>query len=197
MRSVQQVVLVLALCVASTALLSAQTPAAKAPSSPAKPRSSATKPKSSLTREPFTLRLKIDKNNFSDIHFDREPYVLDNEVYLFSGDKFGVNLVVKGGRVTEVRYQPDAKKADVVFGFEQPKELQDGLSMALTIDNKMKRSVSMQGLMSIPGKKDVFKTSILPVKPGKSGLESWPHPISQLVLGNLQLTAEEDAQPKK
>ena len=71
------------------------------------------------------------------------------------------------------------------------------ITMALTIDNKMKRGVSMEALMSIPGKKDVFKTSILPVKAGKSGLESWPHPISQLVLGNLQLTPEEGAQPKK
>ena len=175
---------------------SGQTPAAKSATSTAKPRSSATKPKA-VMREPFTLHLKIDKDNFSDIHFDRQPYVSDNEVYLFSGDKFGVNLVLKDGRVGEIRYQPDVKRADVVFGFEQPKELQNGLSMALTIDNKMKRGVSMEALMSIPGKKDVFKTSILPVKAGKSGLESWPHPISQLVLGNLQLTPEEGTQPKK
>jgi len=155
------------------------------------------KPKPLPMREAFTLRLKIDKEHFSDIHYDRQPYVKENEVYLFSGDKFGVNLVVKDGRVVGVRYQPDATKADVWFGFEQPKELQDGIGMALTIDNKMKRSVSMEALMSIPGKKDVFKTSILPVKPGKSGLESWPHPISQLVVGNLQLTPEGADQPKK
>jgi hypothetical protein len=108
-----------------------------------------------------------------------------------------VTFVVKAGRIVEVRYQPDVKKADVWFGFEQPKELQDGLGMALTIDNKMKRDVSMEALMSVPGKKDVFKTSILPVKAGKSGLESWPHPIFQLVLGNLQFAAESSAQPKK
>ena len=175
---------------------SGQTPQAKAPAPTARPRSAATKPKA-VMREPFTLRLKIDKDNFSDIHFDRQPYVSDNEVYLFSGDKFGVNLVLKDGRVAEIRYQPDVKRADVVFGFEQPKELQNGLSMALTIDNRMKQGVSMEALMSVPGKKDVFKTSILPVKAGKSGLESWPHPISQLVLGNLQLTSGEGAQPKK
>jgi len=155
------------------------------------------KQKASITREPFTLRLKIDKEHYSDIHFDRQPYVSENEVYLFPGDKFGVNLVIRDDRVVEVHYQPDVQKADVWFGFEQPKELQDGLGMALTIDNKMKRGVSMEGLMSVPGKKDVFKTSILPVKAGKSGLESWPHPISQLVLGNLQLTAESASQTKK
>jgi hypothetical protein len=197
MNSVRPLIVAMGIIIGCTVAGSAQAPAAKAPSSTAKPLPSKTKPRATLMREPFTLRLKIDKTNFSDIHFDREPYVSQNEVYLFSGDKFGVNLVVKDGRVAEVHYQPDVRKADVVFGFEQPKELQDGLSMALTIDNKMKRGVSMEGLMSIPGKKDVFKTSILPVKPGKSGLESWPHPISQLVLGNLQLTADAAEQPKK
>jgi len=196
MRSIRLLVAATGFIVVCIIPGSGQTPAAKAATSTAKPRSSVTKPKA-VMREPFTLHLKIDKDNFSDIHFDRQPYVSDNEVYLFSGDKFGVNLVLKDGRVAEIRYQPDVKRADVVFGFEQPKELQNGLSMALTIDNKMKRGVSMEALMSIPGKKDVFKTSILPVKAGKSGLESWPHPISQLVLGNLHLTPEEGAQPKK
>jgi len=188
--------IVIGVFIGAAAVNWAQTAAPKAPSSTAKPRSTLTEPKA-VMREPFTLRLKVDKDNYSDIHFDRQPYVSQNEVYLFSGDKFGVNLILKDGRVTEIRYQPDVKRADVVFGFEQPKELQNGISMALTIDNKMKRGVSMEALMSIPGKKDVFKTSILPVKAGKSGLESWPHPISQLVLGNMQLTADDDAPQKK
>lgn len=160
-------------------------------------QSASSRPKQPAVRKPFTLRLKVDKDHYSDIHYDQQPYVSENEVYLFSGDKFGVNLVIKNNRVMEVQYQPDVQKADVVFGFEQPKELQNGIGMTLTIDNKMKRTVSMEGLMSIPGKKDVFKTSILPVKAGKSNLESWPHPISQLVLGNLQLTSEDSAQQKK
>jgi len=160
-------------------------------------QTSTAKPKSDAMREAFTLRLKVDKEHYSDVHYERQPYVSENEVYLFSGDKFGVNLVIQDARVAEIRYQPDKAKADLWFGFEQPKELQDGLGMTLTIDNQTKRAVSMEGLMSIPGKKDVFKTSILPVQPGKSGLESWPHPISQLVLGNLQFAAEGGGQSKK
>ena len=183
MRNPRPFIAAWVLVAATISLLAAQTP---------KPQ-----PKGPVTRKPFTLRLKVDKEHYSDIHYDRQPYVSENEVYLFSGDKFGVNLVIREGRVVEVRYQPDVTKADVVFGFEQPKELQDGLGMALTIDNKVKHGVSMEGQMSIPGKKDVFKTSILPVQAGKSGLESWPHPIAQLVLGNLQLTKDSADQPKK
>ena len=151
-----------------------------------------------VLREPFTLKLKVDKDHYYEERYDRRiPYVSENEVYLFLGDKFGVNLTVRNDRVVDVRYQPDVAKADVWFSFEQPKELPGGLGMTLAIDNKMKRGVSMEGLMSVPNKKEVLKTSILPVAAGKSGLESWPHPISQMVLGNLQLTKESADQPKR
>ena len=182
MRSVYLIVLSMVLCAALTAV-SAQTGAAK--------------PSGTVVREPFMLRLKIDKDHYQEFHYDKQPYVSENEVYLFSGDKFGVNLIVKGDRVAEVRYQPDVTKADIVFGFEQPKELQNGIGMALTIDNKTKHGVSMEVMGSVPGKKDPFKDKIPLVQAGKPDLEWWPHPIAQLVLGNLQLTANDAVQPKK
>jgi len=172
------------LCAISVTSVAAQTAAAKS--------------HGPVLREPFTLKLKVDKDHYYEERYDRRmPYVSENEVYLFLGDKFGVNLTVRNDRVVDVRYQPDVAKADVWFSLEQPKELPGGLGMTLAIDNKMKRGVSMEGLMSVPNKKEVLKTSILPVAAGKSGLESWPHPISQLVLGNLQLTKESADQPKK
>jgi hypothetical protein len=172
------------LCVASIASVSAQT--------------AAPKPKSPASREPFTLKLKIDKDHYYEERYERRiPYVAENEVYLFLGDKFGVNLTVRNDWIVSVRYQPDAAKADIWFSFEQPPELPGGLGMTLAIENKMKRGVSMEGLMRTPNKKDVFKTSVQSVEAGKKGLETWPHPISQLVLGNLQLTKDSAAQPKK
>lgn len=183
MRNVHPFVVAMVLCVASLTSVSSQTPP---------------KPRGSALREPFTLKLKVDKDHFYEERFDRRiPYVSENEVYLFLGDKFGVNLTVRDDRVVDVRYQPDVAKADVWFSFEQPPELPGGLGMTLAIENKMKRGVSMQGLMSVPDKKEPIKTSIQSVQAGKKGLEAWPHPISQLVLGNLQLTKESAEQPKK
>ena len=168
----------------------AQTPVAKPPSSAAKPRSATAKSAAPVMREPFTLHLKIDKDHYEDFHYDKQPYVSENEVYLFSGEKFGVNLVVKGNRVAEIRYQPNAEKADLVFGFEQPTELQNGIAMALTIDNKLKHDVGMDVMGTVPGKKDPFKDKVTPVKAGKSSTEFWPTPIAQLVLGNFRLAQE-------
>src|SRR3954469_13375800 len=151
-----------------------------------------------VLREPFTLKLRVDKDHYYEEKHDHgTPYVSENEVYLFMGDKFGVNITIRNERIVDVRYQSNAAKADVWFSFEQPKELPGGVGMTLAIQNKMNRGVTMEALMSVPNKKEVFKTSILPVQAGKSGLESWPHPIAQLVLGNLQLTADSAAQPKK
>jgi hypothetical protein len=197
MNSLRPLIVAMGIVIACSVAGSAQTPAAKAPSTTAKPRPSTAAGKGPLMREPFTVHLKVDKDHYGDFPFDKQPYVSENEVYLFSGDKFGVNLIMKGDRVVEVRYQPDVSKADLVFGFEQPKELQNGLAMALTIDNKIKHDVSMEAMGSVPGKKDTFKDKITPVKAGKSSTEFWPNPIAQLVLGDFRLTAEGTAAPKK
>lgn len=197
MRSLRLFLSVMGIIAGCIIPVSAQTSAAKAPSSTAKPRPAAVKPAAPVMREPFTLHLKVDKDHYEDFHFDKQPYVSENEVYLFSGEKFGVNFVVKGDRVAEVRYQPDVAKADLVFGFEQPQELQNGLAMALTIDNKTKHDVGIDAMGSLPGKKDTFKDKITPVKAGKSSTEFWPTPIAQLVLGNFRFTAEGTAPAKK
>lgn len=184
MRIVHGLVVSAVLCVAGVALVSAQ--------------STASKKKDVVLREPFTQKLKIDKEHYSEERYDRRiPYVSENEVYLFLGDKFGVNIAVRDGRIVSVRYQPDEAKADVWFKFEQPPELPGGVGMTLAIENKMKHGVSMEAKMSMPNKKGEIQTSILPVKAGKNGLETWPHAISQLVLGNLRLTKDSDDQPKK
>ena len=184
MRIVHQVVVSAVLCVASMTSVSAQTAAHKS-----------NRP---VLREPFTQKLKIDKEHYSEERYDRRiPYVSENEVYLFLNDKFGVNITVRDGRIVTVRYQPDVAKADVWFKFEQPPELPGGVGMTLAIENKMKHGLSIEAKMSVPNKKEEITTSILPVKAGKNGLETWPHAISQLVLGNLQLTKDSADESKK
>src|ERR1022692_1470021 len=64
-------------------------------------------------RDPFTLRLHIDKDHYYEEHFEKIPYVEKNDVYLFAGESFGINLATSGDEITRVTYQPDATKADV------------------------------------------------------------------------------------
>jgi len=150
---------------------------------------------SRVFRDPFTLRIRVDKEHYYEEHYDKRiPYVSDNDVYLFSGENFGVDLVAGSGGAVEVTYQPDIKKADVWFSFVQPKEL--GAGMMLTIQNKLKQRLQVDALMTIPGKQEIFKTSIVPIEAGLSDFESWPHPIVQLVLKNFRLSESQAGKPK-
>jgi len=139
-------------------------------------------------RGPFTLKLHIDKEHYYEEHFDKIPYVDKNAVYLFAGENFGISFVSAGDEISQVVYQPDAAKADVWLIFRQDKMKDDKPMMLLIIQNKLKRKLFLEALMTIPESKGIHKTSIVPVGPGLSDYESWPHPIVQLVLQNFRFS---------
>jgi hypothetical protein len=142
-------------------------------------------------REPFTLRLHVDKEHYYEERYDKRiPYVAESDVYLFSGENFGVNVSLKADEIVDVTYEPNAKKADVWFNFTQSKQL-GGVAMMLVIQNKLKRRLYIDAIMTVPGKKGIYKTSIVPIDGGLSDYESWPHPIVQLVLRNLRFSEKQ------
>lgn len=150
-------------------------------------KTTASEPVVPVFREPFTLRLGVDKSHYYEEHYDKRiPYVAEGDVYLFVGESFGINLRVNQSTVDAI-YQPDVSKADVWFEFSQPKDL-GRVSMMLMIKNKTKSRLQMDALMTVPGKKGIYRTSILPIEAGLEDFESWPHPIVQLVLRNFRLS---------
>ncbi len=145
--------------------------------------------KEQVFRAPFLLKLRIDDRRFYEERFDRVPYVAEDDVYLFAGEAFGITLTIVGDRISRVIYQKDMAKADVELKFTQ-EESPSGLLMMLVIRNKLKQRLSYDAVMTVPGKKGVFKTTVLPVEPDLSNFESWPHPIVQLVLRDFRLSEE-------
>ncbi|MGA1870951.1 MAG: hypothetical protein ACMUJM_20635 [bacterium] len=138
-------------------------------------------------RETFTLKLHVDKGHYYEEKFDRIPYIHNNAVYLFAGESFGINLQMENQKIKNILYQKDIDKADIDFRFSQEIEKDGSSMMMLVIKNKTKNKIFMDALMTIPGKKGIYQTTILPLMPGLSGYESWPHPIVQLVLKDIRL----------
>ena len=139
-------------------------------------------------REPFTLRLRVDKDHYYEQHFDKVPYVAEDDVYIFLGDHFGVNLRDNKGEFLSVTYQPDSAKADVQFGLTQEKAGNGMFMMLLTVQSKLDHRLSYEALMTVPQKDGVLKTNMLPIEPRLASFESWPHPIVQLVLRNFRFS---------
>jgi hypothetical protein len=115
------------------------------------------------------------------------PYVKDGSIYIFPGEKFGVNAEVDGDKIASLRYVKDAAKADIQLEFTKRKG-GNGVMMLLVIENKLKQTLYLDAGMQVPDRKGAYKTSILPVLAGKGGFESWPHTISLLILRNLRFT---------
>lgn len=71
----------------------------------------------SVFRDPFVLKVKVDKRHNYEEHFEKIPSVAENDVYLFAGESFGINLQIKEDDISGITYQPDLAKADVQFRF--------------------------------------------------------------------------------
>ena len=137
-------------------------------------------------RDPFILRLAVDKDHYYEEHFEKIPYVANNDIYLFAGETFGLSLRISDGEISEVSYQPDLGRADLLLKFSQEKKLKNG--MMLVIQSKIKKRLYLDAVMTIPQSKEIHRTNIVPVEAGLSDYESWPHPIVQLVLRNLRFS---------
>jgi len=140
-----------------------------------------------VLRDPFTLKLKLQDGSKYEEHFDQTPYVKDGNVYIFPGENFGVNAITAGGEITGLTYVKNPANANVRLKFTE--ETGGGRTMMiLVIESRLKQTLYLDAFMQIPNRNGSYKTSILPVIAGKSGFESWPHPITLLVLRNLRFT---------
>jgi hypothetical protein len=90
-------------------------------------------------REPFTLKLRVDKQHYYEQHFEKVPYVAGGDVYVFVDDHFGVNPTDTKAEFLAVTYQPDSGKADILFSFTQETDGKANLFMMLSVQNKLNR----------------------------------------------------------
>ena len=138
-------------------------------------------------REPFTLRLHVDKEHYAEYPIGKVPFVHNGAVYLYKGDNFGLRVQVEDGVVKSLAYAADGSTADVSLDFTQQIKEDGSAMMLLTIVNRTKYKLAMQALMVTPNQQRPQATSIIPIEPGLINFESWPHPIAQLVLHKLKV----------
>jgi len=138
-------------------------------------------------REPFTLRLHVDKEHYAEYPIGKVPFVHNGAVYLYKGDSFGLRVQVEDGVVKSLAYVADGSTADVSLDFTQQIKEDGSATMLLTIVNRTQYKLAMQALMVTPNQQRPQATSIIPIEPGLINFESWPHPIAQLVLHKLKV----------
>jgi hypothetical protein len=144
-------------------------------------------------RDAFTLKLRLNSNDNYQKQFDKVPYVDGGDVYLFVGEKFGVNVTVSGDEITGLTYVPNWDQADVGFEFSEPVVKggkTPGATMTLIIHNKLKRQLFIDALMTLPQKDGINNTDIAPIRAGMGDFDMWQQPIVQLVLRNFRFAQQ-------
>lgn len=146
-------------------------------------------------REPFKLKLHVDKEHYYEQEFPKIPYVYQDDVYLFKGDAFGIDLQITNGVIGGISYQPNTNKAAVTLRFTQELREDGDAMMMLVVKNQTDRKLYVDAVMTVPKRETPRKTSVLPIEAGLVGYESWPHPIVQLVLRNIRLQEKPSTEP--
>ncbi|HEY6968442.1 MAG TPA: hypothetical protein VJA94_04495 [Candidatus Angelobacter sp.] len=119
--------------------------------------------------------------------------IANNVVLMSPGDKFGVNLAgAADGLVLSITEEPDLKKANLVLSFKQ----ENGM-MLFTIANRTEHWLTYEAGIRVPKRDGFYKTSVMPLGPRLSNIESWPHPIAQLALKNFSFTEKPGGKPAK
>ena len=142
---------------------------------------------SSTLRPPLDLKLHIDKKPDYVEHFDRTRYVAGDQVFVFPGERFGINVTLKDDKITAITYEPEGAKSDIEFHLTQETITPQLTIMVLVTRNGLKRTLLFDAKMTIPKEKAPFDTNITAIEPGQSSYESWPNPIIQLILSNFRL----------
>jgi hypothetical protein len=138
-------------------------------------------------RKPFTLRIRVDQEHYYEEKKEKVPYVYRGDVYLFIGDRFGLKIDVADSAIRAIRYERDLSKADVTLEFKQGDPVNGKATSQLVMQNRTKHTFLMDAAMTVPDRKDILKTSILPLQAGLTNYEGWPHPIVQLALVHIRL----------
>lgn len=89
-------------------------------------------PQKPVAHDPFVLKLRINNEHYYEETIDGVPYVAENEVYLFAGETFGINVTANEKQISRITYQRDPTKADVEFKLTQEKS-PNGFMMLLVI----------------------------------------------------------------
>jgi hypothetical protein len=110
-------------------------------------------------REPFTLKLHVDKEHYYEQKVGKIPYVHRDNVYLFKGDEFGLTLDIQNNTVRSVKYQKYLKKAHLTLKLTQEVQPEGNAFMMLHIHNNTKHTLDLDALMTVPDHKGVAKTN--------------------------------------
>jgi len=139
----------------------------------------------------------VDETSSTEIEIDypARPCVDRNLVNLILGERILVEADVRDGRLVNLKRVEKTEHPDqtLEIGFSQNQERKSPL-MILQISNPFSKLLTYEAGIQPLGRQGFARTSTLPVRPRLTNYESWPNPVTRILLRNFRLL---DTQPRE
>ena len=146
-------------------------------------------------REPFTLKLAVDQEQFYEVAIDKTPYfILDNVLQIYPGEKLLVEAEVKSDSIISMKVVKEMKfpEKTIIIDFKQiiKEGGREHEQMFLEVKNPFEKYLNYSAMMYIVGHDEWIDTSIIPIFPKILGLEMWSDVIITITLHSWRIQTE-------
>lgn len=137
-----------------------------------------------------TVRLRLEDGSTFEKEVPRLPIVLPNGwITVYPGEEIHVELTVAREAIRSARAVAKVTRPGATLTFklgQQPGSAGTVLSVSHSLPQNIKYSLGMM----LPTGGPVYATPSCPVAPGLTTVETWPHPVFQLVIKDLRFLPE-------
>jgi hypothetical protein len=141
-------------------------------------------------RDSFTLVMPVSKETFYESHIQSSPFIVGPKVLqLFPGDTVFIEIEQVNGLITDVKSVKENKNPEKTLEISFTQNVNNNVhaSMTLKVKNPFQKDLSYQAMIRLMSSGKWAKTSIIPVKAGLLGFETWPDVIISIALNEWKL----------
>lgn len=139
--------------------------------------------KSVPCREATTVTLRLNDRHRAEFSFPRGPFVADGVINILNGERFTVEFDEKDGRLLEPHYVKEITHADRTISLELS-QLESGT--ILKIADPFSKAIIYDYWIQHYKQRGFNEVRFLAVGAGLKSVESWPYPITQVVISHVR-----------
>ena len=134
-------------------------------------------------RAAIILRLRVSDKEYAEFDFPKGPYVADGFINLLNGEELNVEFEDQGGKLINPRYVKEVIHAERTINMKLG-QLETGT--VFTIKNPFSQPIIYDCAIQHFQHQKFTRTSVVQVPAKLVSFESWPYPITQLVISNVR-----------
>jgi hypothetical protein len=136
-------------------------------------------------RTAYKMKMAMDTTNYFQMDVKADPYIFpDRSLQIYPGEKLFIEVKNKGKKIVEIKNVKENLNPEktLIIEFVQETKGREHTMMMLTVTNPFKYTLNYKCLIYLLKFDKWTETSVIPVRPGLSSIETWPDLIATMAL---------------